>query len=235
ASCSYLFNTCVVSRNPGGESPGDANQQVTDMLRALASIQGDRRPSSLLINAGKLTARIQKQLMDAVPKYGGTGGISKMVDFADKIEAYILQDEDMSPSEILALAVSWLMDVANLWWRKHRSTFVLEDPCRIKTWTQLCAALTAQFCPSASVKGMRDRLHTLVQKGSVAAYNAEFLCISLQVEELSGREESHCYLRGLKPEVQHLVKALLLRPGASELSCMSVDVLQSTALVLGDG
>ncbi|KAJ3143744.1 hypothetical protein HDU89_002946, partial [Geranomyces variabilis] len=96
-------------------------------------------------------------------------------------------------------------------------------------------ALRAQFCPIASVQNMRDQLHALVQKGSVASYNAEFLRISLQVRNLGPEEESHSYIRGLKPAVQDLVKTALLKSDGSDICDISVDVLQSTALSLGDG
>ncbi|KAJ3144047.1 hypothetical protein HDU89_000717, partial [Geranomyces variabilis] len=216
-------------RSTGGEAPVGTTQRSTREV----SINGDGSPASS-VNSHKSAKRIQKFLMDAIPHYSGTGGVHKLRDFEAKMDAYIRQDEDMSPSTVLALATSRLTDIASLWWQKHETSIVLEDPRRIRTWKQLSMALRAQFCPIASVQNMCDQLHALVQKGSVASYSVEFLRISLQVRNLGPEEESHSYIRGLKPAVQDLVKTALLKSDGSDICDISVDVLQSTALSLGD-
>ncbi|KAJ3132167.1 hypothetical protein HDU90_007473 [Geranomyces variabilis] len=181
------------------------------------AVTSNYSPPSSVASSGRNVARVQKHFMDAIPKYGD----------------YILQDEDMSVT-ILALAASRLTDKANLWWQNHKTTYSLEDPRRIETWSALRSALTTQFCPNASLATKRAQLHALVQKGSVAAYNTEFPKLSLQVMHLGHHEESDVYLRGLKPEVQGLVWAALAAPGALGLDAQPLDVLQSTALTVGD-
>ncbi|KAJ3148927.1 hypothetical protein HDU89_004509 [Geranomyces variabilis] len=220
---------------PSGAALGGAHLdgEVRSALRASATGGPGSPPSSA--SSEKSSSRMQKHFMDKIPSYSGTGGIAKLLDFADAIDNYILQDEEMSAATTLTLALSHLKDVANLWWRKHKPEYSAEDPARIKTWKQLRCALAAQFCPDADVVDMRDRLQTVVQKGSVAAYNAEFLRIALHVDHLDRYTEAHNYMRGLKPEIRNLVKSSLLKPGETTVTSIPVLLLQSTALALGAG
>ncbi|KAJ3132168.1 hypothetical protein HDU90_007474 [Geranomyces variabilis] len=114
--CHRLWST-------GGEAPAGTTQRSTWEV----SINGDGSPASS-VNSHKSAVRIQKFLMNAILQYSGTGGVHKLQDFEAKMDAYIRQDENMSPSTVLALATSRLTDIASLWWQKHETSIALDDP-----------------------------------------------------------------------------------------------------------
>ncbi|KAJ3143776.1 hypothetical protein HDU89_002218, partial [Geranomyces variabilis] len=99
----------TVSAQPSGAAlrgvpPEDATVRIAPRASA---VRGEESPPSS-VSSQRSAGRMQKHLMDKIPSYSGTGGIAKLLDFADAMDNYILQDEDMSAASTLTLATSLL-------------------------------------------------------------------------------------------------------------------------------
>ena len=56
-----------------------------------------------------------KALMKQIPDYNGSGGVSKLLEFVDKFEAF-REESELSPSVELQFATSKLTGDALIWW-----------------------------------------------------------------------------------------------------------------------
>jgi len=94
---------------------------------------------------------------------------------------------------------------AKMWWREHRNTTNIDDPKRIRNWDMLKKALMKTFIPVEAAENVRNKLRELKQKGTVAAYNAAFRRLSMQIT-MSFDEAKYVYLQGLSSRVRDLVR-----------------------------
>ena len=98
-------------------------------------------------------------------------------------------------------ATTLLREEAATWWRsKVRRS---EDKL---TWEQFQEEITKHFQAKNHRKIARDRLANLKQTGSVKAYNAIFLAITTEIDNLDDAEALDKYTRGLKERTRKEVE-----------------------------
>lgn len=75
------------------------------------------------------------------------------------------------------------------------------DPTSVEyvtTWADFKEAMLANFSSTNPVREARDRLHNLVQTGSVRGYTALFRNLCAQIPGITEEEKLDRYIRGLK-------------------------------------
>ena len=92
--------------------------------------------------------------MQLIPKYDGTGDAQKLMEYIEGFEQYIAFDDELSPTQQLALAVGKLSGDVKMWWREHR----FSGTKKIKTWDALRTALIETYAPSENSDAVRDKL-----------------------------------------------------------------------------
>lgn len=146
-----------------------------------------------------------REIMKQIPRYDGTGGTQKLLEYIDNVELYLSTAEVTSQSE-LNLAVSKLTGDARMWWRDHQQRIPLHSSERIHNWEALKKALLQLFTPPEHSEHVREKLLSIKQTGSIAEYNAAFRRFSMQLTDLSFAEEKHAYFRGLDPRIRDLIR-----------------------------
>jgi Reverse transcriptase (RNA-dependent DNA polymerase)/Retrotransposon gag protein/Integrase core domain/Chromo (CHRromatin Organisation MOdifier) domain/GAG-pre-integrase domain len=147
---------------------------------------------------------ITKELIKLIPRYDGSGGVQKLLEFIDNFEDYI-KSVDIDTQAELTLATAKLTGDAKMWWRDHSSTVSFNSPTRVRDWNMLKKELMNTFAPAENADKIRDKLRNIKQKGSIAQYNATFRNLSIQLSDLSFAEAKYEYLKGLNPKIRDLV------------------------------
>jgi Retrotransposon gag protein/Zinc knuckle len=100
------------------------------------------------------------------------------------------------------IAASQLRGSALLWWRMHHQTAEKGACGLITAWPEFCSAVEQQFSPINPTTTARNRLYSLAQRASVAAYADEFRKLILRVPDLSVDEQVNRFIHGLKPHIR---------------------------------
>ena len=176
-------------------------------------------------NSGDLNqADYTKELIKLIPRYDGTGGIQKYLEYAGAVENLVL-NSNISPTMQLNLATTKLIGDANMWWQRHLQT-TIDSPNRITDWKTLRLKLREFFAPTEQAHAIRIKLRSLKQQGSVADYNAAFRILTLQLDDLGEAEEKFEYIRGLKPRIREMIqgnKDNLSDIQTLQIACLRVD------------
>jgi hypothetical protein len=88
------------------------------------------------------------------------------------------------------------------WWQFEETSAAAGGPALPATWAAFRMALQQRFQPISAALKARDRLYTLRQSGSVAAYAAEMQRQLILCPDVSVQERLHRFIAGLKPAVQ---------------------------------
>ena len=143
------------------------------------------------------------------------GALGKADQWCFEVENYFdccgLQDPHRVP-----YAGAMLTGNAAIWWRSVCQEAV--NP--ITTWAQFKADLVYNFKHIDDVKLARDRLRSLRQRTSVAAFYAEFSRAIFQIPGITEEEKMDRFFAGLKPALQ---REIVLRepPTFAELTKMA--------------
>jgi hypothetical protein len=111
-------------------------------------------------------------------------------------------------SSRLIFAQTMLQRNALDWWRFVEQQAMVGAATAPNTWAAFGAAIVQRFQPVNAERMARDRLLTLHQTGSVAAYAMEFQRLLLRCPDLSAAEQLHRFISGLKTTTQ---RELVLR------------------------
>jgi len=150
------------------------------------------------------TNEVTKELIKLIPRYDGSGGIQRFLEFVDNFEDFT-SNADLPTLTELTLATAKLTGDAKMWWREHRNTTQIDDPRRIRNWDMLQKALMKTFVPVETADDVRSKLRTLRQKNTVAEYNAAFRRLSMQIT-MEFAEAKFAYLQGLSPKIRDLIR-----------------------------
>ena len=129
--------------------------------------------------------------------------------FLHQLEEHFELAAVTSDTTRIRLAALCLRGAARTW---YTSTGVFE-PGEIGTWERFTEEIKAHFSPLNQSKMARDKLHGLVQDGSVSSYTYEFRTLSVKVTDLSDSERYHRYIGGLKHYIRREIE---LRPDLPE-------------------
>lgn len=109
----------------------------------------------------------------------------------------------------IAYAVARLEKTALQWWQYQVLAAARGGAPLPTTWQQFVAALIARFQPINAERAARDRLMSITQSGSVAAYASTFQKLLMRVTDLPAAQVLHFFVHGLQPAVK---RELLFRP-----------------------
>jgi hypothetical protein len=215
------------SRNSRTPSPAQSITSIPGSVRHQTRIVRTPSPTQSIMSASSSNHvnDIAKELMKLIPRYDGTGGIQKLLEFIDNFEDFIESAELPSKSE-LTVATAKLTGDAKMWWREHRETTPVSSTERIRTWAMLKQALMNMFAPPENANIVREKLRNIKQKGTVAEYNAAFRRLTMQLTNLSFAEAEFEYLRGLNPHIRDLVRTQkdnLTDLRTLQLACLRLD------------
>ena len=207
-------------RTPSPPRRQTRNPSPTRSRKSAGSKSSSSKSSTSTIS----NAEISKELMKLIPRYDGTGGIQRLLEYIDNFEDFAAGAELPSSTE-LTLATAKLTGDAKMWWREHRKTTSVDDPNRIRNWTMLQKELLDTFAPPEYAETVRVKLRSLKQKGSIAEYNASFRRLSMQIT-MEFEEAKFVYVQGLSPRIRELVRT---KDGITDirklmLACLKLDV-----------
>ena len=149
-----------------------------------------------------LKADVIKELMKLIPKYDGSGGIQKLIEYVEGFQRYSdAASEGITRQTELTLATAKLTGDAALWWREHQESVPVADKRRIRTWEELKKALFETFAPADHENSIREKLKYIKQKSTVMAYTAEFRKLTMQLPDIGFKEaqfagSENSYVRG---------------------------------------
>ena len=163
--------------------------------------------------------------MKLIPRYDGTGGIQKLLEFIDNFEIFCT-NADLSTNSELILATAKLTGNAKMWWHEHQNITPINSTHRIRNWHSLRTNLMEQFAPPENSDAIRAKLRKITQTGSIAEYNAAFRQLTIQLTDLNFAEAKFEYLRGLNTHIRDLVrtqKENLTDIRTLQLACLRLD------------
>lgn len=107
----------------------------------------------------------------------------------------------ISDLSCVPFAVSQLRGDASVWWDSHKQQVHEDHEQLVEYWPEFEQSIQQQFQASNKVQDARDQLARLKQIQSVKAYTAEFIRLSIKIDDLGNVEKLDRYVRGLKPNV----------------------------------
>ncbi len=108
-----------------------------------------------------------------------------------------------SDQDKIVYVTSFFRLSATVWYHAQCSRAMVNgSPLPFESFAAFSNAFLLQFGTHNSSARGRDRLHQLVQKTSVRAYNTEFLSTTLEIKDLHDTQRLDAYLRGLKPDIR---------------------------------
>ncbi|KAI9204531.1 periplasmic binding protein-like I [Polychytrium aggregatum] len=150
------------------------------------------------------------------PVFTGKSRSSSVEDWLQQLEDY-LDAAQVAPTHHIVAAKLCLKDQAYRWYRRQgfdeQSEGVFDD---------FKDRLRRRFgSPNAELIA-RDKLYSLVQRGSVTRYIEEFEDLSSQIEELGSADAMYLFQKGLKPKIREYIAS---NPDARK----SLDVMMDVA------
>lgn len=134
------------------------------------------------------------------------GACEAFVEAVDNYLAYY--GNSLSNERQVRLVLSLIVGPADTWFRSYRNREL--QGANPEDWPALKEILKEHFIPVNATETLRDQLHDLTQRGSVANYVERFCTITNQLSDVSTAEALDRFVRGLKPEVR--AKVRLERP-----------------------
>ncbi|KAK0593409.1 hypothetical protein LWI29_036238 [Acer saccharum] len=132
-----------------------------------------------------------------VPKpstYSGNRKAMEVENFLFGLEQYFEAKGVRDNATRIANAPAFLLESAQLWWRRKHG-----DPINpIRTWDDFKRELKKQFSPTNAEKEARGRLRRLKQSGSISDYVKEFTTLTLEIEDMSDKDQLFFFMDGLK-------------------------------------
>jgi Retrotransposon gag protein/Zinc knuckle len=165
----------------------------------------ERPPSPSERSPSPIESNMQKELWKMIPRYDGTGGAQKLLEFTFSIEQYA-EETDLSDRLMLKGVASKLTGDAISWWEEHLRNNPIGSPNRITDWRELTQALTQHYSPADHADIIRSQLRDIRQRGTVLQYNAAFRRLTRQIPGLSFGEAKFAYLQGLNPKIRELIR-----------------------------
>ena len=185
----------------------DANQllaqvrQEYQQLLAQQAQQAGEAYNQLLAKVKDLEnarPRVSVDRTVTIDNFDGTGG---------DIELWLLQVElatkHFTAEQRMDLAEQHFRGAALLWLRQLLSS---NEP-RPANWDDWKARLVRRFEPVNADERFRERLASLRQSVSLHAYTTEFTSLCLHLPEISARQKTFMYIRGLRDVVREEVQA----------------------------
>ena len=126
------------------------------------------------------------------------GGKERVGEWLKRLNAFFGAHPPMVDVQKINYAAACLEGVAAKWWSVH-----CEDHLRPgATYESFSEALHKRFTPPNLEQRARDKLLSVRQTSTVAAYTERFLDLSLDIPGLDVSQALHQYIFGLKPEVK---------------------------------
>ena len=146
-----------------------------------------------------------------------TGGACEA--FVEAVDNYLAYyGNSLTAEHQVRLVLSLIVGPADTWFRSYRNREL--QGTNPEDWLALRGILREHFIPVNATETLRDQLHDLTQRGSVASYVERFCSITNQLSDVSTAEALDRFVRGLKPDVR--AKVRLERPntlhGAMEVA-----------------
>jgi hypothetical protein len=132
-----------------------------------------------------------------VPKpstYSGNRKAMEVENFLFGLEQYFEAKGVRDDATRITNAPTFLRDSAQLWWRRKHGDSI--NP--ITTWDEFKRELKKQFSPTNAEKEARGRLRRLKQSGSIHDYVKEFTTLTLEIEDMSDKDQLFFFMDGLK-------------------------------------
>lgn len=191
---------------PPEQQPGAADAQAFMQhmaqrilgLEQLVQQQQQQLQAAAPPPAGPVAAKISPAKPD---KYNGALG--KADQWCFEVEKYFECCNIRDPQRV-PYAGAMLTGNAAIWWR----SVCQESAQPLSTWEAFKADLIYNFKHLDDVKLARDRLRSLRQRTSVAAYYADFTRAVFQIPGITEEEKMDRFMAGLKPALQ---REILLR------------------------
>ena len=157
--------------------------------------------NTLILQA--LTKLLAKQ--DSVPTfrarirepdtYHGDRGLDAAIGWVRSVERY-LEIANLGEHQWVDYAVTLLRDEADTWWRQQEATGGCDE------WKEFKKRLLANFSPPNRLQLARDRLASLSQTGTVAAFVSQFQAAWASVPTMDDEEALDRFQRGLTPAIR---------------------------------
>lgn len=175
--------------------------ELTTMLRGAITAEIQANPGVAATNTGS-------GLKPAKPNRfrGDKVDLQEVTVWLFGLESFFAASNVSGEGERVTFAAAMLEGPAQTWWMTvmHGATNG-SGQIAPSTWAGFGAALKQRFQPINAERAARDRLHSLRQVTTVNSYATDFQQLLLKCPDISGVDQLHRFIHGLKPQVQQAI------------------------------